>query len=117
MFILLISFSYGVYSQNITLKMKNKPLDQVLRVIESQSPYKVLFNLKQVNVYKNVTIDVKNVKLEEALEACLTGTGLKYILQGRTIVITLADKKETPINGIEIKGIVRESIRDNDSPS
>lgn len=108
MFILLISSSYGVYSQNITLNMKNKSLDQVLRAIESQSSYKLLFNVKQVNVYKNVTIDIKNMKLEEALKTCLTGTGLKYILQGRTIVITLTDKKESPINGIEIKGIVRD---------
>jgi len=88
--------------------MKNKSLDQVLRAIESQSSYKVLFNVKQVNVYKNVTVDVKNAKLEDALKTCLAGTGLKYILQGRTIVITLADKKETPVNGIEIKGVVRD---------
>ena len=59
MFILLISFSYGGYSQNITLNMKNKSLDQVLRAIEAQSSYKVLFNVKQINVYKNVTIDLR----------------------------------------------------------
>ena len=105
MFILLVGFSYGAYSQNITLNMKNKSLDQVLRAIESQTSYKVLFNVKQVSAYKNVTVDVKNVKLEEALEKCLEGTGLKYILQGRTIVITLADKK---VSGIEIKGVVRD---------
>lgn len=108
MFILLVGFSYGGYGQNITLNMKNKSLDQVLRAIEAQSSYKVLFNVKQVNAYKNVTIDVKNVKLEEALETCLEGTGLKYILQGKTIVITLADKKASKMDGIEIKGVVRD---------
>lgn len=95
-------------SQNyITLEERNAPLTRVLNEITKQSGYKILYNYDLVNKTFDVSINVKEVSLNQALEASVNGTPFTYRLENNTILITPKTKVEFVITkAIDVKGKV-----------
>ncbi|WP_082120725.1 SusC/RagA family TonB-linked outer membrane protein [Pedobacter sp. BMA] len=96
--ILLASFcqvSASVYSQNITLKQKNVSIDVVFRSIEKQSEYVFLYDNLELQSAKKVSIDVKEMSIEQVLNICFKDQPLNYKIFNKTIV--LKRKSETPV--------------------
>ncbi len=77
------------WSQKATLNldMKNAKIVDVLEEIEEQTDYYFLFNYEQVHSDKTIDIMLTNAKIDETLNYILKGTGLKYTITGRQIVI------------------------------
>lgn len=96
--ILLLAASLTVnakgYTQ-ITIKVKDAPLQKVFKQIQKQSNYDFLYNYELLQEAGNVTIELRNVTLEEALEACLKNKQLTYSIFEKTIII---EPKIPPIN-------------------
>jgi CarboxypepD_reg-like domain/TonB-dependent Receptor Plug Domain/Secretin and TonB N terminus short domain len=84
------------YSQLITLKERNIPVEQLLQKIKSQSGYNFFYNLKTLKLVGRVSIDVKNVTITQALDICFQNTPLTYSISGNIIVISKRD--ENPNN-------------------
>jgi hypothetical protein len=69
-FIVLVSvtnlFATHTYSQvaKVTLDMENKPLGQVMDEIESQSEFYFIFNQKQIDVEKLVTVRKEDILID-----------------------------------------------------
>src|SRR5882724_1695354 len=59
------------YSQGITISQKNVPLPTVLKEIERQSGYRFFYNESLLQKVTNVSVEVKNATLGDALDACL----------------------------------------------
>jgi len=78
------------YSQRttLTLDMRNARIVDVLEEIENQTDFYFLFNYEQINSDKTVDIKLTNSKIEETLNVLLKGTGLKYTINDRQIVIS-----------------------------
>ncbi len=78
------------YSQKavLNLNMKNAKVIDVLEEIEDQTDYYFLFNYEQINSDKKIDVKLVNSKIEETLNFILSGTGLKYTITERQIVIT-----------------------------
>src|SRR5688500_18213333 len=57
--------------QTVTLKVKNAPLKQVLVSIQEQTGYSVLFDNKLVEQAQPITIDVRNMPLDDVMNICL----------------------------------------------
>ena len=79
------------YSQKVvlTLNMKNADLIDVLEEIENQTDFYFLFNYEQVHsTNKKVDIKLANKKIDETLDYILKGSGLKYAIMDRQIVIS-----------------------------
>jgi TonB-linked SusC/RagA family outer membrane protein len=74
------------YSQ-ITLSEKNVPLQKVFKEIQKQSGYDFLFSYTLVQNAGKVTINIKNVSLQAALEELLKGKDLSYEIMEKTVVI------------------------------
>ena len=74
------------YSQ-VTLKEKNVPLQKVFKQIQKQSGYDFLYSFELLEQAGKVSIDVKNVSVIEALEACLKDKPLTYSIVEKTIVV------------------------------
>ena len=117
-FIACLQVSAKGYSQ-ITLSEKNVPLQKVFKQIQKQTGYDFLYSVELLQESGKVSIDVKNVSLEEALQECLKGKPLTYSLLARTIVIKPKDEirvediiAATP-PPIEIKGRV---VNENGEP-
>src|SRR5687768_3542522 len=92
---LLVLFIVGVflqvsassYGQKITLSINNKKLVHVFRDIQSQSGYDFIYSNRLIKMASNVSINVKDVSLQEVLDACFKGQPFTYVITDKTIVI------------------------------
>lgn len=105
-----LHLSAASYSQQVTIRARNLPLEKVFSLIEKQTGYNFVYN-DQLIANSNVTLDMQQASLESALEACLEGKDLSYAIRYKTIII----RKAVPINtlllpppGYTVTGRVRD---------
>ena len=102
------------HSQTVTLSVKNAPFQKVLKEIRKQTGYNYICTVEMMELVGNVTVEAKNVSLQEALQAALQKTPLTYTIVENTIVIkrkvtaepTATVTKESPPADITVKGKV-----------
>lgn len=75
-------------AQGITYSGKNVSLKKVFSEIRKQSGYAVFYNYKVLENAGKVTIDVRQATVEETLDVALSGKGLDYTIEEKTIVIS-----------------------------
>ena len=84
------------FGQKITLNEKNAPLAKVFKLIYKQSGFYIFYKdelLKQAG-NPNISIQVHDVSIEEALNRCLTNLPLTYSIVENTIIVK--PKREPP---------------------
>lgn len=103
----------NVYSQKkMDISMKDVSLVTVLKHLDKQTDYSVLYRSDQLDKINQVSVDLKNASVEEILSQCLQGTGLSYRINDKTIVIT---RETAPNNTLpqqkmrDIQGTVKDS--------
>jgi TonB-linked SusC/RagA family outer membrane protein len=113
--IALTQVSASVFSQNISLNEKKSSLEKVLKSIKKQTGYLVLYQDQVMQKANPVTLQVKNVTLQQALDECFSNQPLSYqILENTIIVKTKIPSAVENINGdITIKGKI---VDENGSP-
>jgi TonB-linked SusC/RagA family outer membrane protein len=94
LFIACLQVSARGYSQ-ITLSEKNVPLQKVFRQIQKQTGYDFLYSVELLQQAGKVSIDVRNVSIDQALDLCLKDKPLAYTIVEKTIVIK--PKEEVPV--------------------
>lgn len=85
-----IQVSARGYSQ-ITLSETNAPLQKVFQKIQQQSGYDFVSTFETLKEAGNVTVNVRNVSLQKALEECLKGKPLTFMIISKTVVIKLKE--------------------------
>lgn len=106
--ITLVHASAAVVGQKINIKQNNKPLAQALSSIKKQTGYVFLSN--DFNpATENVSVNVQNASLEEALSSCLNENSISYNIVGKTIFLS----KKQGFSGVKpvqivIRGVVRD---------
>lgn len=94
------------YSQNITLSVKNAPLEQVFKAIESQTGLVFFYDnslLKKAN--NSISFEIKDAPLIKALDICFKDQPLTYAIVGKTIVVRL--KRSTAGVALADTGAIR----------
>jgi len=83
-------FAAGVYSQDteLTLELGETSVGEVLAEIENQSEFYFLFNQKLVDTEREVTVEMKDKKVNEILDEIFTGTTTEYVVMDRQIVLS-----------------------------
>ena len=83
------SVSASVYSQNtrLTLKMENATIAEVFDAIEKQSDFFFFYNKEQTNDQQRVSVNVKDVKIDEILSAVFGDKSVNYEIIGKNIII------------------------------
>ncbi|MCX6259144.1 MAG: carboxypeptidase-like regulatory domain-containing protein, partial [Bacteroidia bacterium] len=83
-------FAEPSYSQiaKVSLSMENKSLEQVMDEIERQSEFYFIFNQKQINVYRIVSIQSENQLITAILPQLFKGTNVNYVVLDRKILLT-----------------------------
>ncbi len=79
------------YAQNITLSVKNAPLAKVLQEIKKQSGYAFWYENKHIAESKNISVNIVNESLNEALYQCFKDLPLTYSIVNKTVVIKYKD--------------------------
>jgi TonB-linked SusC/RagA family outer membrane protein len=86
-----IALSAQKKSPLVTLSVKNQPLKEVFRSIQSQTGLNIMVTEKILSEAKKVSLTVKDMPLEQALEQCFRNTDLTYDIVEGTIIV----KKKT----------------------
>ncbi|XHR94283.1 SusC/RagA family TonB-linked outer membrane protein [Mucilaginibacter sp. UC70_90] len=90
-FIACCNVTASVMAQQITLNVKNAPLESVFNTIKEQSGYTFLYRDSYLERTKKVTLKLSKVSLETALNACFKDQPLNYEIVGKTIVVKIKD--------------------------
>ncbi len=98
------------YAQ-VSVSARNASLENVLKQIKKQSGLYLVYREEWMEEAQKVSVQLKNVSVEEALDACFKNQALTYELIGQTIVVkkpdsirpssvaTPAEQKDIIING------------------
>jgi iron complex outermembrane receptor protein len=111
----LLQVSASSYEQTVSLNQKNADLGSVFKTITKQTGYTFLYNDKVLAKAKKIDIDVRDMRLEDALVLCFTGQPLEYSILNKTVVIRAravrtAENMDTPPLQVQaIKGKVVDS--------
>lgn len=113
----LLQVSASVYSQQteLVLKLERTSIEQVLKNIEGQSQFYFLYRSDLLNDLPPVSLDLKNVKLEDVLNKILVPNGFTYEVEDRVVVIKKAAEKPNTLN-VEQKGITG-NVKDKEGNS
>ncbi|MDR0574410.1 MAG: TonB-dependent receptor [Tannerella sp.] len=88
-------FAENAHSQNarVTIKQHNVPLEIVLNEIENQTDYLFLYNGNQINVAEHVSVNVKNMPVNQLLKDLFLDSRVKYVMEGTHIVLSAEGTK------------------------
>lgn len=98
------------YSQNITLSLKEAPIEKVFIEIQKQTNYQFFYNERLLRKAKKVSFDVRNMPLKTVLELCFKDQALTFEIDDRQIIVKVKNEKEndetlfTPPPPIDISG-------------
>ena len=83
-------FASKSYAQTkvLTLDMKNSTVKEVLRSIEKQSEFVFMYSEKLIDVNREVSVTVKNKKINEVLDELFAGTDVSYKVRDRFVLLT-----------------------------
>ena len=96
MFVALVQVSASSYSQTkeLTIKGNRLTLEEVFEMIENQSEFSFMYNLKQIDLSKEVDVDIENQTVDKILNRVLKGTDITYTIDNRLIVIHKTNNTE-----------------------
>lgn len=93
-----LQVSAEALSQNISLSVKNAPMEQVVKMIKKRSGRQFIYNDELLKRAKPVTMSVSGGSVEEVLDKCFENQPLTYELVDKTIVV----KPKLPVPILEV---------------
>jgi TonB-linked SusC/RagA family outer membrane protein len=97
-FICLASLAYAprLHAQSLSkdIKIENKTVAQALKTIEKNSSYSFFYNNNQINLKRRVSVRSTNRNLLGLLDKIFAGTGVKYKVIDKKIVLSTAISNE-----------------------
>ncbi|WP_187774833.1 TonB-dependent receptor [Pedobacter sp. BS3] len=129
-----LQVSAFTYAQKITLVKKQASLEDVFKAIRKQSGYNIFYNSEMLAGTSPVTLNVKNLDINEVMKKCLKGQNLNYNIVDKNIIISkpsqqdkapvkatvvtgkITDDKNIPLPGVSIrvKGTQVSAVSDKD---
>ena len=82
-------------SQKVTLSAKNISLEEAFKILKKQSGYTFFYDHELLRNARKINVDVRNLSLEKALDACLAEQSIAYTIVGKTVVLKPAKKADT----------------------
>ena len=79
----------GGMAQNVSLTGRDLSLKKVFAEIKHQTGYAFFYNYALLKEAHNVSLDVKNVPLTEVLDKCFADQPLGYVIENKTVVVTV----------------------------
>ena len=88
-FLFLSSFSPKLIAQ-ITVNVQNKPIKEILKVIESKSEYRFFYNEGLKGLDKVTSLQVENTGIDETMKKLLQDSEILHKLEGNKLVALMA---------------------------
>ncbi len=117
--LLFLSFSENVSAQKVTIDLTNVPLVNVLKEIQSQTPYTFVYTSYLIDVKKEVSISVTDEEIIPVLDKLLSGMEISYKIVDKQITLSPKEfkneKQNTPAvkqRGRKISGQVNDESKE-----
>ncbi|MEJ5962198.1 TonB-dependent receptor [Pedobacter immunditicola] len=115
MFLLTVCFlqsAIATNGQQVSIRVKNTPVKQVLYSLSQQSGYDFIYDAKLLNELAPVTLNLNKVSLKEALDKCFAEYPKEfYFNKDKTIVIK--QKKANPFQIVKQQSITGRVVEEN----
>src|ERR1700743_1068641 len=72
-------------SQNVTLSFRNAPLERIFKEVKKQTGYNFIYTRELLEATGTVTIKVKDLPLQLALERCFQDLPVTFVIQANFI--------------------------------
>ncbi len=95
--------AWGQAEPKVSLKLEHATFVKVIENLRKQTGYEFVFNAQDVEHVKDVSLSLRNVSLQVAMDSLVQGRGLTYSLTGQTVVIK---KKMIERKFVRVKGFV-----------
>lgn len=111
-----LQLSAKSYAQQVTLRVNNVPLGDVLEQIYEQTGYQFVATKDMLKQAHPVSIHIKDAPLKEVLNICFTNQPITYLIKDKAIIVkqkNLEDDKDSKailLPQIHINGIVTDSM-------
>ncbi|KQO22860.1 SusC/RagA family TonB-linked outer membrane protein [Flavobacterium sp. Leaf82] len=109
-FLALFISCFKGFSQNngITLQLKNKPISLIIKSIEEQTDFRIIYNARKIDADQLADINVVKASLETTLTQLFAGKNISFYIQKKQVLLTNSapastlnpDEKERFISGI-----------------
>lgn len=96
--VLLLSSTFSLSAQRVTLTCKNQKLGNVLTSISCQTGMSLAYSSMFVDLNKNVSISVRSLELPVVLNHLFSNTNIGYDLRGKKILLYRKHSKSSIIN-------------------
>lgn len=83
-------------NQRVSLEFTKAPLAKVLKEIGRQSTMPVVYNVEDVDNFRQVSVTAKNEAVSKVLNRVLNGTSVSYSIANGHIVLSKAGKITPP---------------------
>lgn len=108
-----LTVSAGGHAQDVSLSLKDAPIQKVFREIEKQTSYSFIYLKATLENISPVTIQVKNESLGKVLTTCFAGQPLTYRFVGKYIIIQ--KKSSLPSTGGPVAITVQGRVTDENN--
>lgn len=110
-FLALLISGFKGFSQNklITIHAKNKPISLIIKSIEEQTDFRIIYNARKIDAEQLTDFDINNATLETVLKQLLKDKNISYYIQKKQVLLTstspetsdaVTQEKERFITGI-----------------
>lgn len=120
LFIALFNIRASNYAQNtrISLDLKEVSIEKVLNRIESDTEFKFLYNIKDVDINRRVTIRVAKERVKSILHTLFLHTNVSYEVLGKHIILKINDDRQIksvpPLTEVPVQSEVHGVVKDSD---
>ncbi|MBN1117991.1 MAG: carboxypeptidase-like regulatory domain-containing protein [Bacteroidales bacterium] len=115
LYALLISQFVLAQSPKVSLKVEKSGIEQILKEINKQTGYNYLLNHEQIPKDISITVDIKNLTIEKALDECLKNLSLGYEIKNKVIIIKPKHAKANTTETNALYQTIRGRIVDRES--
>lgn len=91
----------------VTIWADHITMGQVISEIEKQTDYLFVFDVGDIDMKRDVSVHAKEMAVGQVLDGVLQGTGIRYAVEGKNILLMDAAKahdgkqqRETPVTGV-----------------
>ncbi len=106
-------------SQEVSLRVKNASLEEVLREIRNKTGFTFIYDAQYLREATPITLNLREKPVEEALKAVFSGQPFRYVVREKTIIVvpredvrpapaqvtvsgTVTDERGEPIDGASV---------------
>ncbi len=98
--------AFAQQQKAISIEARNKPITTVMQEIEQQSGYTFFYNTKDVNISRNINLNLRDSDLKTVLDELFKGTAITWSLDNKQIVLKVSDERPEKVMVDQLKGTI-----------